>query len=60
MTLWPEILVVAVQPGAVSPDLVADSNPPSVMSWVLPFEAIVSDTLVVSVRPPPVPVIVTV
>lgn len=54
-------MVVAVQPGALRPDLVADSNPPSVMSCELPpLELIVRATGVVSVSPPPVPVTVTV
>jgi hypothetical protein len=56
--LWLERLVVAVQPGAVRPEAVADSNPPSVMSCEVALT--VSETAVVSVNPPPVPVTVTV
>ena len=61
ITVWPEMLVVAVQPGAFRPDEVADSNPPSVINCMgpPPPELTVRESVAVWVMPPPVPVTVT-
>ena len=61
--LWPEILVVPVQPGAELPDAVACSKPPSAISCTFPPPPpdvlTVRDTVAVRVTPAPVPVTVT-
>ena len=59
--VWPEMLVDPVHPGALLPEAVADSNPPSTINCELPPppELTVRDTAAVCVSPPPVPVTVT-
>lgn len=53
-----------VQPGAELPETVADSNPPSLITFTVPpppppLAETVRDTVDVFVNPPPVPVMVT-